>query len=159
MESSKKDKKEKKKKEEESSEENEKEKKSEEENEEEKEDERIFPKADKALQKEIFSLITKASQLKQIKKGANEATKTLNRGISDLIIIAADAKPLEIVLHLPLLCEDKNVPYVFVESQKLLGRSCGVSRPVIAVSILNKTPENLKKTVEKLKDKIEQLLI
>ena len=160
MESSKKDKKEKKKKEEESSEENENEKKSEEEeNEEEKEDERIFPKADKALQKEIFSLITKASQLKQIKKGANEATKTLNRGISDLIIIAADAKPLEIVLHLPLLCEDKNVPYVFVESQKLLGRSCGVSRPVIAVSILNKTPENLKKTVEKLKDKIEQLLI
>ena len=159
MESSKKDKKEKKKKEEESSDENEKEKKSEGENEEEKEDERIFPKADKALQKEIFSLITKASQLKQIKKGANEATKTLNRGISDLIIIAADAKPLEIVLHLPLLCEDKNVPYVFVESQKLLGRSCGVSRPVIAVSILNKTPENLKKTVEKLKDKIEQLLI
>ena len=159
MESSKKDKKEKKKKEEESSDENEKEKKSEDENEEEKEDETIFPKADKALQKEIFSLITKASQLKQIKKGANEATKTLNRGISDLIIIAADAKPLEIVLHLPLLCEDKNVPYVFVESQKLLGRSCGVSRPVIAVSILNKTPENLKKTVEKLKDKIEQLLI
>jgi U4/U6 small nuclear ribonucleoprotein SNU13 len=159
MESSKKDKKEKKKKEEESSDENEKEKKSEDENEEEKEDERIFPKADKALQKEIFSLITKASQLKQIKKGANEATKTLNRGISDLIIIAADAKPLEIVLHLPLLCEDKNVPYVFVESQKLLGRSCGVSRPVIAVSILNKTPENLKKTVDKLKDKIEQLLI
>ena len=159
MESSKKDKKEKKKQEEESYDENEKEKKSEDENEEEKEDERIFPKADKALQKEIFSLITKASQLKQIKKGANEATKTLNRGISDLIIIAADAKPLEIVLHLPLLCEDKNVPYVFVESQKLLGRSCGVSRPVIAVSILNKTPENLKKTVEKLKDKIEQLLI
>ena len=159
MESSKKDKKEQKKKEEESSDENEKEKKSEDENEEEKEDERIFPKADKALQKEIFSLITKASQLKQIKKGANETTKTLNRGISDLIIIAADAKPLEIVLHLPLLCEDKNVPYVFVESQKLLGRSCGVSRPVIAVSILNKTPENLKKTVEKLKDKIEQLLI
>ena len=159
MESSKKDKKEKKKKEEESSDENEKEKKSEGENEEEKEDERIFPKADKALQKEIFFFFTKASQLKQIKKGANEATKTLNRGISDLIIIAADAKPLEIVLHLPLLCEDKNVPYVFVESQKLLGRSCGVSRPVIAVSILNKTPENLKKTVDKLKDKIEQLLI
>ena len=104
-------------------------------------------------------MITKASQLKQIKKGANESTKTLNRGISDLIIIAADAKPLEIVLHLPLLCEDKNVPYVFVESQKLLGRSCGVSRPVIAASILNKTPENFKKNVEKLKDKIEQLLI
>ena len=43
----------------------------------------------------------------KIKKGANEATKTLNRGISELIILAADATPLEILLHLPLLCEDK----------------------------------------------------
>jgi ribosomal protein L7Ae-like RNA K-turn-binding protein len=44
---------------------------------------------------------------KQLKKGANEATKTLNRGISELIIMAADTEPLEILLHLPLLCEDK----------------------------------------------------
>jgi len=51
---------------------------------------------------------------KQTKKGANEATKTLNRGISEMIIMAADAEPIEILLHLPLLCEDKNVPYVFV---------------------------------------------
>ena len=43
----------------------------------------------------------------KVKKGANEATKTLNRGIAELIIIAADTTPLEIVLHLPLLCEDK----------------------------------------------------
>ena len=43
----------------------------------------------------------------KIKKGANEATKTLNRGIAELIIMAADAHPLEIILHLPLLCEDK----------------------------------------------------
>ena len=43
----------------------------------------------------------------QIKKGANEATKTLNRGIAEMIVIAADTTPLEIVLHLPLLCEDK----------------------------------------------------
>jgi len=61
---------------------------------------------------------------------------------------------------------DKNLNLKFtvdsnglIESQKLLGRSCGVSRPVIAASILNKTPENFKKNVEKLKDKIEQLLI
>ncbi len=43
----------------------------------------------------------------KVKKGANEATKTLNRGIAELILIAADTTPLEIVLHLPLLCEDK----------------------------------------------------
>ena len=46
------------------------------------------------------------------------ATKTLNRGISELIVLSADAEPLEILLHLPLLCEDKNVPYVFVRSKQ-----------------------------------------
>ena len=42
------------------------------------------------------------------------------------------SEPLEILLHIPLLCEDKNVPYVFVRSKQALGRACGVSRPVIA---------------------------
>lgn len=61
-------------------------------------------------------------------RGANEATKTLNRGVSEIIVLAADTSPLAIVLHLPLLCEDKNVPYVYVPSKTALGRACGVSR-------------------------------
>jgi U4/U6 small nuclear ribonucleoprotein SNU13 len=57
-----------------------------------------------------FSLLRQACNYKQLKKGANEATKTLNRGVSEFIVMAADTEPLEILLHLPLLCEDKNVP-------------------------------------------------
>ena len=152
-------KKEKKEKEKEKEEKEEKIEKDEDDKEEEEVDKRIFPLASKSIQKEIFNAITKASQMKKIKKGANESTKTLNRGISDLIVIAADVKPLEIVLHLPLLCEDKNVPYVFVESQKLLGRACGVSRPVIAASILSNTSDELKNTITKLKQEVEKLLI
>jgi len=41
------------------------------------------------------------------------ATKTLNRGISAFVVMAADTEPIEILLHLPLLAEDKvstNVP-------------------------------------------------
>ena len=162
MDSDKKEKKEKKEKKKEKKEEKEVKEEKEEndsEPEEEKEevDKRIFPLASKSIQKDIFNTITRCAQLKKIKKGANEATKTLNRGISDLIVIAADVKPLEIVLHLPLLCEDKNVPYVFVESQRLLGRACGVSRPVIAASILNNTSDELKTTITKLKEEVEKL--
>ena len=40
------------------------------------------------------------------------ATKTLNRGIAEFIVMAADAEPLEILLHLPLLCEDKVTFYM-----------------------------------------------
>lgn len=46
---------------------------------------------------------------------ANEATKTLNRGICEFIIMTADVEPIEIVLHLPLLCEDK-VSSLFFDS-------------------------------------------
>ena len=60
-------------------------------------------------------------------------------------------------MNLALLCEDKNVPYVFVESQRLLGRACGVSRPVIAASILNNTSDDLKNSVSKLKEEVEKL--
>lgn len=87
------------------------------------------------------------------------ATKTLNRGISELIVMAADTEPLEILLHLPLLCEDKNVPYVFVPSKVALGRACGVSRPVISCAITTNEASQLKDIIYSARDKIEQLLI
>lgn len=107
----------------------------------------------------ILDLIQQAANYKQLKKGANEATKTLNRGISEFIVMSADAEPLEILLHLPLLCEDKNVPYVFVASKQALGRACGVSRPVIACSVLSNEGSQLKSQIQTLRNAIEQLLI
>lgn len=68
---------------------------------------KAYPLADAELTVAILELVQQAQNYKQLKKGANEATKTLNRGITDLIIMAADTEPLEILLHLPLLCEDK----------------------------------------------------
>ena len=68
---------------------------------------KAFPLADAALTNQILDLVQQASHYKQLKKGANEATKTLNRGICEFIVMAADVEPIEIVLHLPLLCEDK----------------------------------------------------
>jgi len=120
---------------------------------------KAFPLATAPLQVSILDVVQQAANYKQLKKGANEATKTLNRGISELIIMAADAEPLEILLHLPLLCEDKNVPYVFVASKQALGRSCGVSRPVIACSITTNESSQLKTQIQKLRDEIEPLLI
>jgi U4/U6 small nuclear ribonucleoprotein SNU13 len=73
--------------------------------------------------------------------------------------MAADTEPIEILLHLPLLCEDKNVPYVFVPSKVALGRACGVSRPVIAASITSNDASQLKPQINKIKEDIEKLLI
>ncbi|GLE01721.1 hypothetical protein PINS_up010555 [Pythium insidiosum] len=120
---------------------------------------KAYPLADAKLTVSILDLVQQATNYKQIKKGANEATKTLNRGISEFIVMAADTEPLEILLHLPLLCEDKNVPYVFVPSKVALGRACGVSRPVIAASITSNDASQLRQQIQSMREQIEQLLI
>ena len=91
-----------------------------------------WPIADQALSQEILDLVQQASHYRQLKKGANEATKTLNRGISEIVILAADTAPLAILLHLPLLCEDKNTPYVSMradheEAVQATGPGCAMS--------------------------------
>lgn len=107
----------------------------------------------------ILDLVQQASHYKQLRKGANEVTKTLNRGIAEFIVMAADTEPIEILMHLPLLCEDKNVPYVFVSSKVALGRACGVSRPVVSCSVTANEGSELKSQILALKVQIERLLI
>lgn len=87
------------------------------------------------------------------------ATKTLNRGTAEVVILAADTSPLAILLHLPLLAEDKNVPYVYVPSKLALGRATGVSRPVIAASITTNEASDLMGQIRAVKDKVERLMI
>merc|ERR1711936_1281221 len=120
---------------------------------------KAFPLADQSTATSILELLQQAFHYKQLKKGANEATKTLNRGQAELIVLAADTEPLEILLHLPLLCEDKNVPYVFVRSKQALGRACGVSRPVVAASITSNEGSQIKPQITTIQQEIEKLLL
>jgi len=120
---------------------------------------KAYPLADAQLTVTILDLIQQAANYKQLLKGANEATKSLNRGISEFIVMSADAEPLEILLHLPLLCEDKNIPYVFIKSKQALGRASGVSRPVIACSVTVNEGSQLKSQIQAVQQAIEKLLI
>ncbi|KAL3876494.1 hypothetical protein ACJMK2_034336 [Sinanodonta woodiana] len=117
---------------------------------------KAYPLADPQLTKKILDLVQSASSYKQLKKGANEATKTLNRGIAEFIVMAADAEPLEILLHLPLLCEDKDDSCFLFPA---LGRACGVSRPVIACSVTVNEGSMLKPEIQTVQNAIEKLLI
>lgn len=121
---------------------------------------KAYPLADDQLTVTILDLIGQASNYKQVKRGANEVTKALNRGQSAFVILAADAEPIEILMHLPLLCEDKNVPYCFVRSKSALGRACGISRIVVAATVLmtDATNATLKKQIESLKDAIDRII-
>ncbi|KAK4211644.1 50S ribosomal protein L30e-like protein [Rhypophila decipiens] len=116
-----------------------------------------WPKAEDALVQELLDLVQQASHYRQLKKGANETTKSVSRGTSELVILTADCTPLSILLHLPLLCEDKGVPYVYVPSKVALGRAAGVSRAIIAVSITSNEASDLNSKIRQLRDKVERL--
>lgn len=60
----------------------------------------------------------------------------MDKGLCELVILAADTDPIEIVMNIPGKCEEKNVTYCFVESQAILGRACGIKRPVVAAAII-----------------------
>ena len=70
----------------------------------------------------ILEALRVAAQTGKVRKGTNEATKAIERGISKLIVIAEDVEPPEVVAHLPLICEEQNAAYAFVPSKQELGK-------------------------------------
>jgi len=58
-----------------------------------------FPIADEALSQSLLDLVQQATHYRQIKKGANECTKSLNRGTSELVVMAADTAPRELMSY------------------------------------------------------------
>ena len=86
-----------------------------------------------------------------LRKGTNEATKAIERGTAKLVLIAADVDPEEIVMHLPMLCGEKKVPYVFISEKLALGKAAGlgVGTAAVAVAKADKAEAVLKEVIEK----------
>ena len=72
----------------------------------------------------------------KIKKGANEATKAVERGTAALVLIGADVAPEEIVVHIPGLSDEKEIPFVFINKQADSGATCGLDVGCTAVAIV-----------------------
>ncbi len=84
----------------------------------------------------ILEAIEIARTSGKIRKGANEATKAVEKGQAKLVVYAADVTPKEIVMHLPLLCKEKNTPCVEVAKKEDLGAAAGLSVSTAAVAIV-----------------------
>lgn len=52
-----------------------------------------------------------------------------------LVVFAGDVTPIEIMCHLPAVCEEKNIPYCYMPSRKDLGAAMGVKRGTVAMLI------------------------
>eukprot|EP00922_Rhytidocystis_sp_ex-Travisia-forbesii_P002317 GHVS01003388.1.p1 GENE.GHVS01003388.1~~GHVS01003388.1.p1 ORF type:complete len:211 (-),score=63.10 GHVS01003388.1:175-807(-) len=66
---------------------------------------------------------------KCVKRGVQEVTKSLRKGEKGLVFFASDVFPVDIISHLPVLCEEKDVLYGYIGSKKYVGSACCSSRP------------------------------
>jgi large subunit ribosomal protein L7Ae len=109
----------------------------------------------KDLKTKILQTLEIARNSGKIRKGMNETTKAVERGIAKLVVIAEDVEPEEIVMHLPVLCDEKKIPYGYVSSKQELGRAVGIDVACAAACIIE--PGEAKESLKEIVEKIEAL--
>ena len=87
--------------------------------------------ADKALQ-----LVQIATETGKVRVGTNEVTKSSERAEAKLVVMAEDVDPVEILVHVPMLCEEKRIPYVYVPKKQRLGQSAGLTKSAASVAVV-----------------------
>lgn len=92
------------------------------------------------LSKEIIDNVLEAVELAKktgkIKKGTNEVTKSIERSLAKLVVVATDVNPKEITMHIAPLCEEKKIPYAEVPSREELGAAAGLHVSTVSVAII-----------------------
>ncbi|MBS3151181.1 50S ribosomal protein L7Ae [Candidatus Woesearchaeota archaeon] len=89
----------------------------------------------KELSDKALGAIEVARSTGKIKKGTNEVTKAVERGVAKLVVVAQDTKPEEVIMHLPILCEEKNILCIPVATKEELGAAAGLQLGCASVAI------------------------
>ncbi len=107
------------------------------------------------LEEDALDALEVARDTGTVKKGTNETTKAIERGNADLVFVAEDVQPEEVVMHLPELSDEKNVPFLFVETQDDIGHAAGLEVGSAAAAITD--AGDAEAEVEDIADKVEEL--
>ena len=67
----------------------------------------------------------------------NEVTKSIERVQAKLVVMAEDVSPPEILFHIPLLCEEKGIPFAYLSTKKELGNTVRINVASSAIAIEN----------------------
>ncbi|MDY6773792.1 MAG: 50S ribosomal protein L7Ae [Candidatus Nanohaloarchaea archaeon] len=108
-----------------------------------------------SLAETTYNAVEKARDTGSIRKGANEVTKAVERGNAELVVLAEDVEPPEIVMHLPALCSEKGIPYTFVPEKEELGLAAGLEVQTSAVAVTEAS--SAEDDVEDIASKVEEL--
>ncbi|XP_035415765.1 H/ACA ribonucleoprotein complex subunit 2 isoform X2 [Cygnus olor] len=93
------------------------------------------PLASRKLTRKLYKCIRKAAKQKQIRRGVKEVQKFINKGEKGIAVLAGDTLPIDVYCHIPIMCEDRNLPYAYVPSKSDLGAAAGSKRPTCVILI------------------------
>ena len=109
--------------------------------------------------KELADVAYEALQIARdtgkIRRGTNETTKAIERGAAKIVYIAEDVEPPEVVAHLPILCEERKIQYIFVPNKARLGTSIGLNVPTAAACIVE--PGDSQELLNEIVAKLDEL--
>ncbi|MCJ1431165.1 snoRNA-binding protein [Xylographa pallens] len=105
------------------------------------------PLADEKVGKKVLKSVKKAAKNKSLKRGVKEVVKSLRKSAPatasgtaatvppGVVVLAADISPMDVISHIPVLCEDHGIPYIFVTSRAELGAAGSTKRPTSVVMV------------------------
>ncbi|HII16055.1 MAG TPA: 50S ribosomal protein L7ae [Nanoarchaeota archaeon] len=91
---------------------------------------------EKELSDMALEAVEKAKRSGKLKKGVNEAIKSVEKGAAKLVVIAKDVNPAEIIMPFKPLCAEKNIPLVKVATKEELGAAAGLAVGTSAVAVV-----------------------
>jgi len=108
----------------------------------------------KEVADKVYEAIEVAKATGRIKKGSNEVTKAIEKGIAKLVAIAKNVNPPEITMHIPLLSKEKDVLCIEVPSKEELGAAAGISVGTASIAIIEEgeAKNTVKEIIKKLKE-------
>ncbi|NLK25287.1 MAG: 50S ribosomal protein L7ae [Euryarchaeota archaeon] len=109
----------------------------------------------KELSDKAYEIVEAARDTGKVRKGTNEVTKLVERGDAQLVIMAEDVQPPEILAHMPLLCEERNIIYAYVPSKAELGHAVGMEKPTASAAVLD--AGKAKPMIESFAEQIKKL--
>lgn len=113
------------------------------------------PMASEAIRNKILKLSRHLNREKNLKRGVKDVVKSIRKGAKGIVILAADVSPVDVISHIPILCEENGIPYIYVRSRMELGIAAETKKPTSVVLMQAPKDKALEEKYTKLHAKIK----
>ena len=119
------------------------------------------PMASEKITLKLISLTSKLAKINLVRKGVKAVNKFFRseelKKNKSICILAGDVSPVDVISHIPILCEKNKVPYIYIPSRQALGTASQTKRPTSVVILLQPPEDNkYREKFDKIKGVVEK---